>query len=174
MDAVVKRAREVLDGITPGPWVAKSKPGDDEGFDGLRITAGGEKLVVSGCGCCGSPFGENVKDVPFFAAARSLVPEMADRIEALEAENARLRAEWANSELTHKLMESRDFEAARAERTEALLAEAVEALSDIAKQLKTDELVTEYDVEVADFEDGYDMCIDRARAILARIQEKDE
>lgn len=40
------------------------------------------------------------------------------------------------------------------------------ALEDIAKQKKTDELETEYDVEVADFETGYDTIIDVARKAL--------
>jgi hypothetical protein len=43
----------------------------------------------------------------------------------------------------------------------------VEALRDISRQKKTDELDTEHDVEFADFEGGYDACIDRARAALA-------
>ena len=50
----------------------------------------------------------------------------------------------------------------------AELAEAREALTEISRQKKTDEMETEYDVEVADFEGGYDACIDRARAFLAR------
>jgi regulator of replication initiation timing len=41
-----------------------------------------------------------------------------------------------------------------------------EALEKISTQKKTNELDTEYDVEFADFEDGYDMCIDTARAAL--------
>lgn len=53
---------------------------------------------------------------------------------------------------------------------EALLM-AIEAIREIAGQKKTDELETEYDVEVADFEGGYDMCIDRARAFLERVEE---
>lgn len=48
------------------------------------------------------------------------------------------------------------------ERIEALEA----ALTDIARQKKTDELETEYDVEVADFETGYDTIIDVARKAL--------
>jgi hypothetical protein len=41
-----------------------------------------------------------------------------------------------------------------------------EALRDIARQKKTDELDTEYDVEVADFEGGYDSIIDIARVAV--------
>ena len=47
-----------------------------------------------------------------------------------------------------------------------------EALQDIAKQKKTDELVTVCDVEYADFEDGYDMCIDTARAALHQTEDE--
>lgn len=47
-----------------------------------------------------------------------------------------------------------------------------EALEKISTQKKTNELDTEYDVEFADFEDGYDMCIDTARAALAEKEEK--
>jgi len=43
-----------------------------------------------------------------------------------------------------------------------------EALEEIAKQKKTSELDTEYEVEHADFEGGYDSCIDRAREALAQ------
>jgi len=48
----------------------------------------------------------------------------------------------------------------------------VEALREIARQKKTDELETAGDVEYADFEGGYDMCIDRARAALAAWEER--
>lgn len=44
-----------------------------------------------------------------------------------------------------------------------------EGLADIAKQKRTDEMETEYDVECADFEGGYDACIDTARRTLAAL-----
>jgi len=44
-----------------------------------------------------------------------------------------------------------------------------EALKKIAGQKKTDELSTEYEAEIADFETGYDTCIDEARAALAAV-----
>ena len=46
------------------------------------------------------------------------------------------------------------------------------ALREIACQKKTDELETSHDVEFADFEDGYDRCIDTARAALG--EKKDD
>lgn len=41
-----------------------------------------------------------------------------------------------------------------------------EALENIARQKRTDELVTEFDVEYADFEGGFDECVNAARAAL--------
>lgn len=63
-----------------------------------------------------------------------------------------------------------------ADRIEAdgkLIAELREALEEIARQKRTDELVTSVDVEYADFEQGYDDCIDCARAILAKLEEQE-
>ena len=44
------------------------------------------------------------------------------------------------------------------------------ALRDIARQKKTDEMDTEYDVEYADFEGGYNAIIDVARVALRAVQ----
>jgi hypothetical protein len=68
--------------------------------------------------------------------------------------------EYVRADLHDTLRAERDALAARVERLEG-------ALREIARQKKTDELDTEYDVEVADFEGGYDMCVDRARAALS-------
>ena len=51
---------------------------------------------------------------------------------------------------------------ARAEKAEV-------ALREIARQKKTNELETEYDVECASFEDDFDLAVDRARAALAEL-----
>ena len=48
-----------------------------------------------------------------------------------------------------------------------------EALGVIARQKKTLELETEYDVECADFEEGYDAIIDIARAALTGKEGED-
>jgi DNA repair exonuclease SbcCD ATPase subunit len=87
----------------------------------------------------------------------------ADRIEAKAAEIERLEkacAEWAE-------VSQSNYQ--RAKTAEAKLAKAVEDLGEIAQQKKTDELETEYDVEFADFEGGYDWCIDLARTTLAEL-----
>ena len=64
-------------------------------------------------------------------------------------------------------------ELADADRLAALQAQnrkLVGALTDIARQKKTDEFDTEYDAECADFEGGYDAIIDRARAAIAEAK----
>ena len=53
-----------------------------------------------------------------------------------------------------------------AREAQAKIARLTEALKEISSQKKTSEFDTEYDVECADFEAGYDTCIDRARAAL--------
>lgn len=82
-DSLVARARAAMNGTTPGPWTSEFRPLSD-GFECLRVTAG-DVPVVNGCGCCGSPFGDNARDASFIADAHELVPEMADRIEVLKA-----------------------------------------------------------------------------------------
>lgn len=102
----------------------------------------------------------------------SLTPKMVmGRIEELEAENARLTGclKRANENTAHFEREwylAKD----RAEAAEVKLATAVEALEDMANQKRTDELETEYDVECADFEGGYDACIDVARAAIRAMK----
>lgn len=44
------------------------------------------------------------------------------------------------------------------------------ALKEIAGQKKTGELNTEYEVECADFEEGYDACVSTARAALGKMK----
>jgi hypothetical protein len=88
-DDLIARARAALDGVTPGEWSLIADPLED-GFECLRVSAG-DACVIAGCGCCGSPFGDNMADASFIAAARSLVPDMADEITRLRAEVERLR-----------------------------------------------------------------------------------
>jgi thioredoxin-like negative regulator of GroEL len=99
------------------------------------------------------------------AATKEEWAERALRAERKLADTAidyeKLRRRWA---------EVAQSKYQRAKSAEAKLAKAVEALREIARQKKTDELETEYDVEVADFEGGYDLCIDRARATLAELK----
>lgn len=57
-----------------------------------------------------------------------------------------------------------------AEPIAAALLKAEEALANIASQKKTDEIETEYEAECADFEAGFDTCVDVARATLTEIR----
>jgi hypothetical protein len=85
-----------------------------------------------------------------------------DRAEAAEAERDALSkacTEWSEvSQLNYQ----------RAKAAEAEVARLRDVLSDIAKQKRTDELETVLDVEYADFEGGYDDCINRARAAIQK------
>jgi uncharacterized small protein (DUF1192 family) len=86
-DDILARARAALDGVTPGPWETQCYPWPTQ------------------IGCCplvGNPRSAHHKmrnvaaantdqDIRFIAAARSLVPEMADEIARLRAEVERLR-----------------------------------------------------------------------------------
>jgi hypothetical protein len=81
-----------------------------------------------------------------------------DAITALKIP-ARIGVRW--QDMLRALAAERDTLAARVKELE-------DALREIASQKKTDELETEYDVECADFEGGYDACIDRARAALTQ------
>lgn len=96
-DDLVKAAREVLMGVTEGPWhvtecgdywVEHKQPlANADGFRGVAL-----------CGDMIWPNADTLQceweaNARFIAAARSLVPALADRIEALEADNARLQAD---------------------------------------------------------------------------------
>lgn len=107
---------------------------------------------------------------------RALAP--ADGLAAVDA--LRAQVERATSEiqgfqdLARENMRQWGAAVTRAETAEAELSAAqqreralVDALEDIAKQKRTDELDTEHDVEMADFEGGYDAAINVARAALA-------
>ena len=84
--------------------------------------------------------------------------------------DARIGDQEGRAGHNHKLRVRAQAAEARAETAEAKLATAVEALEDIANQKRTDELETEYDVECADFEGGYDACIDVARAAIRALK----
>lgn len=80
-DDLVKRAREVLNGVTPGPWIVEYKQGD------MRLLMGND------CKMCDTTYYPWTPDEPadweFIATSRELVPAMADRIEELEAKLAK-------------------------------------------------------------------------------------
>lgn len=73
---------------TPGPWViGKALDVSDYGFEHLFINSG-EKVVLGGCGCCGSPNGHcgadprRIARVPDMEAALLAADRLADAVEA--------------------------------------------------------------------------------------------
>jgi hypothetical protein len=88
--------------------------------------------------------------------------EAADRIEELVKERKALAMRDAGYDVYAAL--------------EAKLAKAMEALGNIARQKKTEQIEAEGETEFSDFEGAYDMCIDVARAAWAELEgeERDE
>ena len=71
---LVKQARDLLDGVTLGPW------------EWGQHTTDGIQGVIEPYMCQGEGFVDvSEANARFIAATRDLVPAMADRIEALEA-----------------------------------------------------------------------------------------
>lgn len=76
---LVKRARELLVGVTEGPWAW------DLDFQCLGGANPEEAFIVNDASSV------NETDGAFIAASRTLVPELLEALEAAEAEKARLR-----------------------------------------------------------------------------------
>ena len=70
--------------FTPGPWVAEFS-GEPE-FENLKIRGKGNDCVVNGCGCCGSPFGDNAADIDLIIAAPDLYAALAEITACYEAQ----------------------------------------------------------------------------------------
>lgn len=73
-DDVLARAQQALEGVTPGPW----RVGSDTYHD---IYGPGGQLVFE------HDPGPRREDAEFIAAARSLIPELIDALQAARTEN---------------------------------------------------------------------------------------
>jgi len=123
------------------------------------------------CEACAAPITTVDHDVQQCVLCKNCAAVQEDMADTPNAE-----ARHGNREALFDMTDQRNEWRAQAMRMTAqcdALAEkfqwAVRTLAEIARQKKTDELETEYDVEMADFEGGYDLCIDRARATLSEI-----
>ena len=182
-DDLITRAKAALEGVTEGPWSeASSIPSD--GVDCYFVRSKrpypapmrGFKIVE-----VASVYTErnDKKDATFIAAARALVPELIEALEATQRrETAANRAAFKHLRRAEKAeIAAKNYAAfnhewrRRAERAEAKLAVAVEALRDTASQKTSIELDVDFD---PCFTDGYDSCIHVARAALAKIEEDGE
>lgn len=87
IDTSTKAVERLLENVTPGPWQAETCEDyiTEYGFERLLITSEAGVSVVEGCGCCGSPFGKNVRDTHFIAAARDLIPALLKERDDLRA-----------------------------------------------------------------------------------------
>ncbi len=84
MDDLIQRAREALVDVTPGPWEAAL----EKGCHGIVASIQDEVRCVAIIGNAPeTPEREQMRfaNARFIAAARDLVPAMADRLEAQEA-----------------------------------------------------------------------------------------
>jgi hypothetical protein len=89
-DDLVKAAREALVGVTEGPWATDQDKSPSDVYCSLGsncISRWPTRTLTE----CDTNYFDGNANARFIAAARSLVPAMADRIEELEAKVGRLR-----------------------------------------------------------------------------------
>jgi len=79
-DDLIRRAREALVSVTPGPWSYNSMGEFGPAYDDDYQAFG---MICDPVGECDWP--NAVDNARFIAAARDLVPALADRLEAQEA-----------------------------------------------------------------------------------------
>lgn len=96
---IVKEARELLEGVTPGPWTAITPEGYD-GFAYIQFNSNNgydSHITVYGIDESHPYCEQNRADLAFILRARTLVPELVELCKRLELDiallNGRLQAE---------------------------------------------------------------------------------
>lgn len=131
---------KLAEAATPGPWKVEFWPRDDK-FDYLKISSG-EREVVGGCGCCGSPGGDNFADVAFVAAAHDMadliarMDEVIKAADALEAEAIAAHDELALWFESANSLEEHGFDMGDTERAMNALARTLTAFAKAREKLK--------------------------------------
>ena len=86
---ILDRARKALDGVTPGPWWHDNNEG--YGANNVWCEVPGDVLGKDIVAKIHHDSAEAEANARLIAAARDLVPAMADEIERMRAENAGLK-----------------------------------------------------------------------------------
>ncbi|MDP2356852.1 MAG: hypothetical protein Q8M31_12430 [Beijerinckiaceae bacterium] len=100
---------------------------------------------------------------PYLAGAREVLRAYLTAAKPAPTED---RGNYTDADYV-RLHKAHCYTADKLAAAEARGAALIEALTEIARQKKTDELETEYEVQNASFEDSHDLMIDRSRAALA-------
>lgn len=69
---------------TEGPWTSSILPPEEAKYQaGIEISGANGETVLAGCGCCGSPFGDNLEhDGPLMTAAPELLAVLKETVAA--------------------------------------------------------------------------------------------
>jgi ribosomal protein S20 len=99
--AARKKARELCEKATPGPWVSEYEVTGRVPDAGCGIVASDEDTKISNpsrgivawaCRLVSRTCAETKANATFIAAARTLLPQALDALDAADSENARLQA----------------------------------------------------------------------------------
>ena len=118
----IKRLRELCDAATPGPWAEQHWKGAPDGC----VYAGNEWIANA-----------SIENAALIAAARTALPALLDRLEAVERERDEAKAacrSWATAH-DEAIIADRDTLKARLERAEQAETKAVTHVQHLERQL---------------------------------------